>query len=195
MSITIETNAKKVAKSIGRKAKKHIPMATKWALNNTAKKLQKAYKVQAEKKLDRPTNKGRASTVESFKIGFASPKHLQAFVAISDVASKYMKWAIDGGVSGKRSIPTSNRKLNDYGNIPNKKAGLVKGNQEIRKTKTGFGVWSAATKKAPGKLLVAFKSSVNYQKIFPFYKIGTNLINRVLPKEMDKSFKKMIRRS
>ena len=195
MSITIETNAKKVAKSIGRKAKKHIPMATKWALNNTADKLQKAYKVQAIKKLDRPTDKGRSSTLESFKVGYASPKNLKAFVVITDVASKYMKWAIDGGVSGKRSIPTSNRKLNDYGNIPNKRGGLVKGKQEIRKTKTGFGVWSAATKRKPGKLLVAFKSSVNYQKIFPFYKIGTNLINRVLPKEMDKSFKKMIRRS
>ena len=186
--ITIETNTKKVAKSISRKAKKHIPMATKWALNNTAKKLQKAYKVQAESKLDRPVK----FTVNSFKIGFASPKRLIAFVAITDAAAKYMKWAIDGGVSGRRAVPTKNAKLNKYGNLPNKTK--LKANQEIRKTKTGFGVWSAATKKAPGKLLVAFKSSVNYQKIFPFYKIGLKLVKRVLPKELDKSFRKEMRR-
>ena len=188
--ITIETNTKKVAKSISRKAKKHIPMATKWALNNTAKKLQKAYKVQAESKLDRPVK----FTVNSFKIGFASPKRLQAFVVITDAAAKYLKWAIDGGVSGKRAVPTTNAKLNKFGNIPGKAKGLRKGKQEIRKTKTGFGVWSAATKKAPGKLLVAFKSSVNYQKIFPFYKIGLKLVKRVLPKELDKSFRKEMRR-
>ena len=189
--ITIETNTKKVAKSISRKAKKHIPMATKWALNNTAKKLQKAYKVQAESKLDRPVK----FTVNSFIISWAFPNKLQASVAVSDAASKYLKWAIDGGVSGKRAVPTSNAKLNKFGNIPGKKAkGLRKGKQEIRKTKTGFGVWSAATKKAPGKLLVAFKSSVNYQKIFPFYKIGFKLVKRVLPKELDKSFRKELRR-
>jgi hypothetical protein len=163
-------------------------MATKWALNNTAKKLQKAYKVQAESKLDRPVK----FTVNSFKIGFASPKRLQAFVVITDAAAKYMKWAIDGGVSGRRAVPTKNAKLNKYGNLPNKTK--LKANQEIRKTKTGFGVWSAATKKAPGKLLVAFKSSVNYQKIFPFYKIGIKLVKRVLPKELDKSFRKEMRR-
>tara|TARA_R110000824_G_scaffold85061_1_gene211623 strand:- start:53 stop:634 length:582 start_codon:yes stop_codon:yes gene_type:complete len=193
MKINIKTNQKAVIKSLGRRSKKHIPKATKWALNNTAKSLSKAYSAQIQKKLDNPI----PFTIRGFFIGFAKPSNLEAFVQVKDDVAKYLKWQIEGGVSTptkKYAVPTPNRKLNQYGNIPGKSKGLVKNKQEIRKTKTGFGVWSIATKSKPAKLLIAFKSSINYAKKFPFFYIGKKFIANVLPKELKKSFKKEMRR-
>tara|TARA_R100000781_G_scaffold2292_3_gene3741 strand:+ start:8892 stop:9473 length:582 start_codon:yes stop_codon:yes gene_type:complete len=189
-SFDIRTNQKQVVKSLGRKAKKHIPEATRWAINNTAKKLQKAYKVQTEKKLDRPTK----FTTNGFFIKYARRNNLEAFVQVKDVVAKYLKWQIEGGVSTPsrpEAVPTENRKLNKYGNIPGRQ--LVKSNNIVRPTKKGMGVWTNPKKGTP-KLLIAFKTSINYTKRFPFYKIGNNVIKNVFPKELKFSLRKEMRR-
>ena len=38
-TVNIKTNQKEIVKKLGRKAKRHIPEATKWGINNTSKKL------------------------------------------------------------------------------------------------------------------------------------------------------------
>jgi len=185
-AINIKTNQKEVVKSLGRKYKKHLPEATRFALNNTAKKLQKAYKVQAQQKLDRPV----PFTLRGFKIGFASRRKLESFVVITDAVAKYLKYQIEGGVSRPtrpEAVPTEKQPLNKYGNIARKK--LVGSNMEVRPTKTGMGVWKVFKKKPP-VLLVAFKKTINYAKRFPFYKIGNNVVKNVFPKELRFSLRK-----
>jgi len=192
-TVNIKTNQKEILKKLGRKAKRHIPEATKWGINNTSKKLQKAYQVQSNKYLDSPTR----FTTNAFAIGFATAKKLSGFVVVKDIQAKYLRWAFEGGTSTpskKIAVPTENRKLNKFGNIPGKRQGVVKGKQVIRQTKRGAGVWSAPTKKTPAKLLIAFKTSINYRKTFPFYKIGKKIVDNVLPKELEKSFKKEMSR-
>ena len=185
-AINIKTNQKEVIKSLGRKYKKHIPEATRFALNNTAKKLQKSYKVQAQQKLDRPV----PFTLRGFKIGFASRRKLESFVVITDAVAKYLKFQIEGGPSTPKhpeAVPTQNQPLNKYGNIARKK--LVGANMEVRPTKTGMGVWKVYKKKPP-QLLVAFKKTIRYAKRFPFYKIGNGVVKNVFPKELRFSLRK-----
>ena len=132
-AINIKSNSKQIQKQLGRKYKKHLPEATRFALNNTAKKLQKAYKVQAVKNLDRPV----PFTLRGFKIGFASRRKLESFVVITDAVAKYLKYQIEGGISRPtrpEAVPTQNQPLNKYGNIARKK--LVGGNMEVKPTKT-----------------------------------------------------------
>jgi len=185
-AINIKSNSKQIQKQLGRKYKKHLPEATRFALNNTAKKLQKAYKAQAQQKLDRPT----PFTLKGFNIGFAKKSNLQSFVVISDVVAKYMKWQIEGGTSTPlhpEAVPTQNRKLNKYGNIPGRK--LVGAKAKVMPTKTGMGVYQIYKKQQP-KLLIAFKKTINYAKRFPFYKIGNGVVKNVFPKELRFSLRK-----
>tara|TARA_B100000427_G_scaffold329384_2_gene345347 strand:+ start:1110 stop:1691 length:582 start_codon:yes stop_codon:yes gene_type:complete len=186
----ITTNTKEILKELTRKEKKHIPEATYWALKNTAKKVQTALEVQTEKKLDRPTR----FTQKAF--GIQWPKRnklgLTTRIYIKDIQAEYLRWMIEGGTNtnkGKKiPVPTNNARVNKFGNIPGKKSGVVKNKQEIRKTKTGGGVW---TKTKVPKLIIAFKDSITYAKDrYPFYKIGYSVVNNVYPKELTKSLRK-----
>lgn len=179
-TINIKSNSKQIQKQLGRKYKKHLPEATRWALNNTAKKLNRTYKKQAVKTLDRPV----PFTLRGFKIGFASKRKLESFVVVTDAVAKYLKFQVEGGIARPtkpEAVPTENQSLNKYGNIARKK--LVGNNMEVRPTKTGMGIWKIYKKKPP-VLLVAFKKTINYKKRFPFYKIGNGVVKSNFPKEL-----------
>ena len=99
-AFNIKTNQKEIVKQLGRKYKKHMPEATRFALNNTAKKLQKAYKAQAVQKLDRPV----PFTLRGFKVGFAKRTKLESFVVITDAVAKYLKYQIEGALSPSKNL-------------------------------------------------------------------------------------------
>ena len=183
----ITDNLKQVEKELKRKQRKHIPEATRWALNNTAKKVVNALKAQTEKRLDRPI----PFTVNAYAIQFAKKTNLQSSIFIKDIQAKYLQWVIDGGVNApgrKIAVPTRQAKLNKYGNIPGKRTGLIKGKKEFRKTKTGVGVWTIG--KNP-QLLIVLKDSITYtKKLLPFFRIGEGVVSNVLPKQLRLSLKK-----
>ncbi|QDP48615.1 MAG: putative tail completion protein [Prokaryotic dsDNA virus sp.] len=192
-SIRVTDNIKKVNRDLKRAQKKKIPEATKWAINNTAFKLRKAYMAQAEKKFDRPTR----FTINAFGVSKATPRDMSAKVFIKDTQAKYLEPQIEGGQSTKKqrsgyAVPTQRLPLNQYGNIPSKK--LTVGGREIRPTKTGLGVYSKSVKGKPSELLIVFKKAINYKKIFPFFHIGEKFVSNVFPKEMVKSLKKELAR-
>tara|TARA_R100000808_G_scaffold15930_1_gene36304 strand:+ start:12857 stop:13435 length:579 start_codon:yes stop_codon:yes gene_type:complete len=187
MKISIKTNQKEVVKSLGRKYKKHLPEATRWALNNTAKKLKKTYGIQTKKVFDRPIPK----TIDGFFIGSATRNKLEAFVQVKDFVARYLKPQIEGGPSTPKypeAVPTKEAKLNEHGNLKFKKL-TTKRNRKVMPTKTGMGVYQMVKGK-PEKLLIAFKETINYKKRFPFYEIGMGVVKSNFRKELKFSLQK-----
>ena len=192
MKIDVKTNIKEVTKDLSRTQKKQIPFATANAINATLFQLRKEMGKQTKKKLDNPT----PFTQRGFMVEKASKLKLFGLLYLKDEVADYLKYQIDGGVrsgSKKFAIPTSNARLNKYGNIPGKKSGVVKGkNQKILTINGMTGVYQTHKDKTV-KLLIAFKDSANYKIKFPFYKIGQGFINNKFNKNfvdaMDKALK------
>lgn len=183
-TVRIKTNEKEFMRSLNRKQKKHIPQATADAVNETAKKVIKALKVQTEKKLDRP----KSTTINAYAMSRANAKYPDATVFVKDIQAKYLKYVIDGGVDRNVAVPTPNAPMDNYGNI----RGLRKGfwnNKVYRRTRTGMGVFDKK-----GKVLLAvIKDSVNYtKKLLPFFTIGEKVANSVIGKQMSIALKKQM---
>tara|TARA_R100000655_G_C2913930_1_gene181049 strand:+ start:36 stop:632 length:597 start_codon:yes stop_codon:yes gene_type:complete len=189
-TINIKTNAKQIQKQLGRKYKKHLPKATEDAINATAFKLRKTYIAQAKQKFDNPTS----FTLNAFVVKQATLKKLTAKVFIKDNQNqaKYLAPQIEGGISrrhkGSYVVPVEGTPLNKQGNLKFRKN--IKGaGRHVRKTKTGWGLYSKGTKNKPSQLLAVFKKIINYDAIFPFYKIGFGLVERTFPKKMKEKLK------
>mgnify|MGYP003147309847 CR=1 FL=1 len=192
MQINIKSNIKEVTKWTTDAQKKQIPFATANAINNTLFGLRKEMKKQTVKKLNNPT----PFTQNSFLIDKAKKTHIKGVLFIKEAAAKYLKFQIDGGVrsSGKKfSIPTSNAKLNKFGNIIGKRNGLIKKQSQFLQTIGGItGVWER--QKGGGlKLIIALRNSVSYKPKFPFYVIGDKYIKSTFDKNFANSFNKAMR--
>ena len=193
MKIDIKTNIKEVAKDLSRDQKRQIPFATSLAINNTLEALAGKGKkvgilgIQMRSKLDRPT----PFTQKGFYVIRATKKNLMGILRVKDVVEKYLSYQIDGGVrssSKKIAIPTTNKKLNSYGNIAGKRSGVVKGKNEKILTIGGMtGVYKTHKGKVVD-LLIAFKDKAVYTSKFPIYRIADGYIN----KNFNKHFKKAI---
>jgi len=200
MQISVKDNIKEITKWTTSVQKKQIPFATAMAINatlgigkgNTGNKLDKVLGQQMEQKLNNPT----PATKKAFYRLRATKTKLRGVLGFRDWAAKYMQYQIEGGTrsSGKKfAIPTSNAKLNKYGNIPNKRAGVVKKkNQKIMTVKGMTGVYETH-KDRTLKLIIAFKNSATYRAKFPFYKIAEGYSNsnftKNFMKEMNKALK------
>lgn len=200
MQVNVKTNIKEITKWTTSVQKKQIPFATAMAINatlgigkgNTGKKLDKVLGQQMEQKLDNPTPR----TKKAFYRLRATKTNLTGVLGFVDWAAKYMQYQIEGGTraSGKKfGIPTKNAKLNKYGNIPNRKDGLVKKkNQKIMTINGMTGVWETH-KDRTVKLIIAFKNSATYKPKFPFYKIAAGYVNKNFTKNFIKEMNKALK--
>ncbi len=191
-SLDISHNIKDVQKQLTRIQRQQIPFAAAKALTDTARDAQKAVKKQIPKKIDRPTR----FTVNAIGFARATKRKLSSEVFVKPLQEKYLKWQIDGGtrtVGGHGTgVPTKNKKLNKFGNIPGRKGGLVKGKSQFIATIAGVsGVWQRyGGKKNPRvKLIVAFEQTVKYEKRLPFYKIVTRTAASQFPKRFNQSLR------
>tara|TARA_Y100001937_G_C7011986_1_gene281392 strand:+ start:45 stop:719 length:675 start_codon:yes stop_codon:yes gene_type:complete len=195
--ISISDNIKEFQKKLTDFEKKQLPFAIMIGTNKTAFGLRKEMGKQTVKKLDRPT----PATQKGFIVKKANKKTLTAEVAIKDFVADYLKFQIDGGTrfTGKKiPVPyTPNARLNKFGNIPNKRKGLIK-----RPTKQFIanigGVSGVYEKSGRGgkqlKLIIAFEDSVTYdKKPFPFYKIGEGYISGTYNRNLSEGFKRAIK--
>tara|TARA_R100000781_G_scaffold53067_1_gene34688 strand:- start:87 stop:692 length:606 start_codon:yes stop_codon:yes gene_type:complete len=197
MQIKIKDNIKQFTKGLSSFEKKQIPFAVASGINTTLFGLRKEMGKQTVKKLDRPT----PATQKGFTIKKANKRNLSGVLAIKDFVADYLKYQIDGGTrqTGKKiPVPyTENARLNKFGNIPNKRKGLIKRPAKQFITKIG-GVSGVFEKSGRGgkqlKLIIAFEDSVTYdKKPFPFYKIGKGYINSVYSRNLAKAFKRAMR--
>jgi hypothetical protein len=191
-SIDISHNIKDVQKQLTRLQRKQIPFAAAKALTDTAWDAQRAVTRQIPQKLDRPTKFTRGA----IGVKRATKRKLISEVFVKPVQAEYLKWQIDGGVrriSGVGTgVPTKNKKLNKFGNIPGRKSGLIKGKNQFIATMRGVtGVWQRfGGKRNPQvKLIVAFEKTVRYEKRLLFYKIVLSVVNSKFAKNFDKSIR------
>ena len=191
----IKGDLKGIKKHLNRTQKKLLPQATVKAINKTLFQIMDAEKVQIHKKLDRPN----PFTQKAFKIRMAKPNQwvIEGDIHIQPNRWKYLKFAVDGGTkTGELGVPImANAKLNKYGNIAGRgRNRYIKGNRQFRATINGVdGVWAkTGGKKNPKlKLMVVFKRSLNYKKIFPFYKIADSLARNMFQRNIDYSLRKL----
>lgn len=171
MQVNVKTNIKEITKWTTSVQKKQIPFATANAINQTLFQLKKEMAKQTVKKLDNPT----PFTQKGFLVDKAKKTKLFGSLYAKKEVAEYLQYQVEGGTraSGKKfAIPTKNAKLNKYGNIPNKKAGVVKKkNQKIMTIKGMTGVYETH-KDRTLKLIIAFKNSATYKIKFPFYVIA-----------------------
>lgn len=195
ISLDVRLDIKQVTKSLNRLQRKQVPFATALALTKTVQDIKRAEDKQLETKLHKPTRFTRGA------IGFKGAKknNLVAYVFVKDIQAKYLRYQISGGrriTAGKGTgVPTRNRKLNAFGNIPGRRKGLVKGKKQFVATINGIsGVWErTGNKKKRGvKLLIAFEKVVKYEKRFPFYKIAEGVARARFPRNFNTALQRAI---
>ena len=203
-TINIKTNVKAVTKGLNRKAKKQLPFATSIALNETGALILKGLQREADNTFD---GGATPSTLRAFKppkglkgrrpnIIFSTKKNLKTKIFIPDWAAEYLQYQIEGGIrrtSGKGTgVPTRNRKLNVYGNIPGRKSGLVKGSKQFMASIRGIdGVWEKTSNGS--KLLIAFEKNPKYRKKFKYYETGQKLYKTHFKRKLKLAINKAMR--
>jgi len=197
MKVNIETNIARVAKQLSIIEKKQIPFAASVAINETIgtrsnKGLREVMARQMKSKLDRP----RATSTKAFYFLRSNKKNLSATLGFYDWAAKFMKYLVHGGmrVTGKGiPVPYIHAKLDAFGNIKDKKQGLIRNNEQFfGKIGRATGVFER-TKDGSPKLMIGLSKSVNYEKMFPFYEIAGRYISFTFPKKFNESLKKALR--
>jgi hypothetical protein len=191
----IKGDLKPITKHLNRTQKKLLPQASAKAINKTLFQIMDAEKAQLHKKLDKPNK----FTQKAFKINMAKVNTLHGDIHIQPNRWWYLKWVVDGGTkTGKLGVPIKgNAVLNAFGNIPGtgyKNNRYVKGKKQFRATINGIdGVWlKTGGKRNPGlKLMVIFKRSLTYKKIFPFYKIADSLARNMFQRNMTYELRRM----
>lgn len=188
MQISVQHDLHKITKHLSDLQKKQIPYAASQAINDTAKAAQSAVQAQAEQKLDRPTRQ----TVNAFRVKYANKQKLEGAVFILPWAYEYLKYQIDGGTrraSGKGTgVPTANARLNQYGNIPNRKRGLIKNSNQFIATMRGItGVWERYGKKRNAvRLVVVLEREVKYTARLPFPRIVQGVVQNTFAKHFSR---------
>ena len=202
MNVNIKSNIKEVTKWTTNVQKKQVPFATAMAINKTLgigknnrmKGLDREMQKQMVKKLDRPM----ARTTKAFYRIPARKTSLTGVLGFTDWANKFMQYLVFGGVrnpeGSKVGVPyEQNAKLNKFGNIAGRKSGLIKKKtQFISNIKDIDGVWERQ-KDRSAKLLVAFKNSVTYKAMFPFYKIADKYTQSKFSKNFAEAFAKALK--
>ena len=187
--ISVRADIKGAVRYLNNIQKKQIPFATSQALNDVAFDARKALQAQALKKLDKPTR----FTINGFQVKKSTKRNLTAVVFIEAKRWKYLKYQVLGGTrrpKGKAiGLPTSNVKLNKFGNVPGKRRGLVKNKRQFIATIGGItGVWEKrGGKRNPQlRLMHAMEPNAQYRKRFPFYKIVEGVVRSKFVRRFNK---------
>lgn len=190
MEIDVRTvGVKQLTRNLSRIQRRQIPYSTAVALTRTAQDIQRAEKAQMVKKLDRPTR----NTVNSVRIKSATKTNLTARVFLLPWASEYLRWQIFGGIRPvKTAVPTSNARLNSYGNIPGRKTGLVKRKNQF--AVKGVGVFKRVGRGKQRKAVLEYAMVKNpqYGKRWDFYRIADGVAANRFPKQFKKALDKAL---
>ena len=214
MQISVKSDVDKALKSMRGLQRKQMPFAAALGLSMTAKKVAKVEQRMMVRELDRPTPftiKGvrwQGANKADFKTG-----RLHSRVYLMPTQAEYLRYQIEGGTRTPKgtaiAVPTSNVKLNRYGNLAGGK-GRIKRLLAKKNTFQGTiggvaGVWERPKrgKRSRGgsgtigqsglKLLVAYESSTQYQLRFDFYGIAQRSVRTNIGKEMDKAIARALR--
>tara|TARA_R100000655_G_scaffold86308_1_gene126310 strand:+ start:118 stop:753 length:636 start_codon:yes stop_codon:yes gene_type:complete len=187
--INVRTNVKEVTKGLNKIQRKQIPFATSVALNKTGvlvlvglqRTAAKTFEGGATPSTLRALKPPKGLKGKRHNIIFSTKKDLRTTIFLPDWAANYLKYQIDGGVrktSGDGTgVPTKNKRLNKYGNIPGRKSGLKKGKKQFIANIKGIdGVWERYGSGGRSvRLLIAFESNPSYRKKFSYFETATTM--------------------
>lgn len=183
MRVKIETNIKPVMKNFRKFQKVDIPNITRIAINETAVRVKELEQAGMKKHLHKP----RKQTINALFVRFARRNKLEATITYRDWAQSFMKLQIFGGIRKvtNTAVPTVNAKLNVHGNIPGRKAGVVKGKNQFRAKLNGiYAVWEKTQNGL--KIIHRFETNPKYESRFPFHRIGLKAIRHTWPRKFKK---------
>ncbi len=178
VAITVTDDIKKVTKKLNSVQRKQLPFAIAQSLNSIAFEARKDVRADMPKHIDRPTT----FTLNAAQVKKARKTNLESVVFIEAKRWAYLQYQIDGGTRHPprgTSVPV-NVKLNKYGNIPNRRKGIIKNNRQFIATFNGIkGIWERYGKKRGQIRLVArIHQAVSYTKRLPFVAIVQDSVNK-----------------
>lgn len=188
MRVSVKSNIKEFSRDLKRFKDIDVPKITYITLNETAKRTKQLEQTAMKKYLDRP----KPQTLNALFIKYARKTKPVVTLLFREWADEFMRFAVFGGIRkvNNTGIPIkANKRLNQFGNIPGRRSGLVKGKNEFIATIKGHtGVWkrTGKGKNAKLKLLINFYSNPKYEKIFPFHRIAKKAVNVHLPLKFKK---------
>ena len=207
IEVNVKANIKEFKKGLTRVQRKQIPFASSVALNKTGVLVLQGLGNTASKTFE---GGATTSTLRAFKppkglkgrrhnIKFSTKKDLSTEIFLPPWAANYLQYQIDGGVRktiGKGTgVPTPNKKLNKFGNIPGRKSGLVKGKKQfIGEIKGINGVWERyGTGGRNVRLLIAFEKDPNYSPKFSYYGTAKRMVDVHFKRKMKIELSKALR--
>lgn len=188
MRVSVKSNIKEFSRDLKRFKDIDVPKITYITLNETAKRTKQLEQTAMKKYLDRP----KPQTLNALFIKYARKTKPVVTLLFREWADEFIRFAVFGGVRkvNNTGIPIkANKRLNQFGNIPGRRSGLVKGKNEFIATIKGHtGVWkrTGKGKNAKLKLLINFYSNPKYEKIFPFHRVAKKAVNVHLPLKFKK---------
>jgi len=191
MLMSVKSNIKPFVKQLKKFQNVDIPNITRIALNETATRVKELEQVQMRKSFDRP----KPQTIKSIYVQFAKKNYPIARITFRDWAQEFIHRNIVGGIRRVKNtaVPTINARLNQFGNIPGRKQGVVKGKQ-FRATIDGiYGVWER--NKNGLKIIHRFETNPRYDAIFPFYRVANKAVKYVMPVKFEKVAKYYIKKA
>ena len=189
--MSVKSNIKPFVKQLKKFQNVDIPNITRIALNETATRVKELEQVQMRKSFDRP----KPQTIKSIYVQFAKKNYPIARITFRDWAQEFIHRNIVGGIRRVKNtaVPTVNARLNQFGNIPGRKQGVVKGKQ-FRATIDGiYGVWER--NKNGLKIIHRFETNPRYDAIFPFYRVANKAVKYVMPLKFEKVAKYYIKKA
>ena len=189
--MSVKSNIKPFVKQLKKFQNVDIPNITRIALNETATRVKELEQVQMRKSFDRP----KPQTIKSIYVQFAKKNYPIARITFRDWAQEFIHRNIVGGIRRVKNtaVPTVNARLNQFGNIPGRKQGVVKGKQ-FRATIGGiYGVWER--NKNGLKIIHRFETNPRYDAIFPFYRVANKAVKYVMPVKFEKVAKYYIKKA
>ena len=205
MNIDVRSNIAEIAKKLDATKRQQLPFATAMAINAVATDAAKAITETMAGVLDRPTSftqKAFLTNAGRFYGKIATKRRLIADILAKPAQAEYLKYQIFGGprrAKGRArnvAVPTKNAKLNKYGNVPNRRAGLIKlpNRQFITTFRDIRGVWERyGSKRGQIRLLHVFYDEVDYKPLFNPWKITQTVVNRRFNRHFGREFAKALR--
>ena len=214
VGISVRSNIKTFTKKLPSYLKDQVPFATSVAINETAKKVAKAQRIQAERIFDRPTpyllsgigsigGRGSFAGIRSTKRNLRAiliPGFNKRDKQAGDRINEVIKRQAQGGtrLPEKRAlvVPVARGQKNRYGNIPNKRVEqlLRKPNvfQAGRAQGLPPGIYER-TRRGGLKMLIAYEPRADYRRLYPYERIAKGVVQSNLDKEFRKAFAKAVR--
>lgn len=202
MKVSLVSNVEEVMKGLSALQREQLPFAISLAVNDTAEAVANEITRQMPEYLDRPTP--FTETTFQYRSGKfrgkrATKRTLTAVIEGGAIQSKYLKFQIEGGTETPKkraiAVPTKNATLNRYGNIPNRKAGLIKKPTQFSAEINGVaGIWERSQSKGVKKLklIMAYEPSVQYEPRFPIYKIAEGIARNTFNRRFNVAMKKAL---